>query len=180
METTDHWDFWLVCSLLLSCALWCRCCSICQSCRCLLHRAALGISTLALMLALIRSAALWTLHEPLPRLLLWLLLGWRSIFLCYLSLRPTTRSLFEKYLLVLLIQWLLSAWVWGHHTIIYWHVTQDKRVVHCCWDCPYLWLVRLSIQLRSHGCLVWICCNCLTTSCIFCWFYVVLFYTSGS
>lgn len=123
VETADHWDFWLVLSLLLSCALRCGCCDICQSCGCLLHRVALSIGGLALMLTLVGSAALWWLHQPLSRLLLWLIFGRRSIFLCYLALGPTTRSLFKKYLLVLLIQGLLSAWIWSHHAVIYWNVT---------------------------------------------------------
>lgn len=121
VETADHWDFWLV-RLLLSCALRCGCCGICQSCGYLLHRVALRIGGLALMLALVGSAALWWLHQSLSRLLLWLFFGRRSIFLCYLALGPTACSLFEKYLLVLLIQGVLSAWVWSHHAVVYWNV----------------------------------------------------------
>jgi len=134
MEATDNWNFWLTLCLLSCWVLSCRC----NSCwlRSLLHRAALSICWLALMLTLVGGATLGWLHAPFSWLVLWLVFLWRRSLAFFfrnldLMLRSTARPLFEKHLLILLSHW--SILIWGHDAVIYWNISQHKGVVHGCW-----------------------------------------------
>jgi hypothetical protein len=176
MESTNNWNFglslllllllWLLLRLLLSLLS-----IILIALRRLLHRAALSVGALTLVLALVWSIALRRLHNTSTSrsLISRLLFGWRSLYLILVVvLRAGAGSLLEKDLLVLLHLLLGALLLRHHHAVAQRHriVSKYESVVHSCRNCPNLSLLGtiLSIKLGCHRCLIhgW-CYHRLTT-----------------